>query len=132
MHENLKFKNYSTKIFLKKFTVITERFSLSDFNRQIVIDFSTHEMEGIARIFSFNFWELNETLGISGFSIVFLYFKIPTKTIASFTFCTLADEFIMLRCYLRLLRIKYLIELLHFLVLPSRSDYKTMKVCWIG
>ena len=40
--EHLKFKNYSTKIFLKKFTVIAERFSLSDFNRQIIIDFSTN------------------------------------------------------------------------------------------
>ena len=74
-------------IYLKKFNVITERFSLSDFNRQIVIDLSTHETEGLARIFSFNF------LGISGFSLVFLYFKVPTKTIASFTVCPLAYEF---------------------------------------
>ena len=80
-----KIKNYSSKIFLKKFTAIAERFSLSDFNRQIVIDFSTHATEGLARIFTFNFREFNETLGISGFSFVFLYFKVPTKTIASFT-----------------------------------------------
>ena len=41
-------------MFLEKFIVVAERFSLSDVNRQFVINFSTHEKKGLASIFSLN------------------------------------------------------------------------------
>ena len=34
--------------------LVTERFSLSDVNRQVVINYSTHEAKGLASILSFN------------------------------------------------------------------------------
>ena len=37
-------------MFLGKITVVAEGFSLSDFNRQFVINFSTHETKGLASI----------------------------------------------------------------------------------
>ena len=46
LHENLKLS--ITKMFLEKITVVAEEFSLSDFNRQFVINFSTHETKGLA------------------------------------------------------------------------------------
>ena len=52
LHENLKLS--ITKMFLEKITVVAEGFSLSDFNRQFVINFSTHETKGLASIFSLN------------------------------------------------------------------------------
>ena len=52
LHESLKLS--ITKMFLEKITVVAEGFSLSDFNRQFVINFSTHETKGLASIFSLN------------------------------------------------------------------------------
>ena len=52
-------------MFLEKLIKVAERFSLSNVNRQIVIDFSTHEVKGLASTFSLNFREFYETLIIS-------------------------------------------------------------------
>ena len=41
-------------MFLKEFSVVTERFSLSDVHRQFVINFSSHEAKGLASIFGLN------------------------------------------------------------------------------
>ena len=80
-------------MFLENLIKVAERFSLSDVNRQIVINFSTHEAKGLASIFSLNFGEFYEKLIISCFCFVFLYFKVPMKTMTCFSVCTLADAF---------------------------------------
>ena len=41
-------------MFLEKFTVVVERLSLCDVNRQFAINFSTHEAKGLGSIFSPN------------------------------------------------------------------------------
>ena len=76
-------------MFLEKLIEVAERFSLSEVNRQIVINSSTDEAKGLASIFSLNFRDLYETLMMSCLCFVLLYFEVPTKTITCFSACTL-------------------------------------------
>ena len=80
-------------MFLEKLIIVAERFSHSDVNWQIIINFSNHEAKDLKSLFSLNSREFYETLMIACLGIVFLYFKVPTKTITCFSVYTIEDDF---------------------------------------